>query len=84
MSKKKKPQPGDHIHLTESQQEALTTIFKTYDAYRHTVRLFSDMLKDEQERAWDTVFELFPQYKDWNVRWDRKDKLLELIYPKST
>lgn len=83
MAKKKKLQPGDYIPLTDSQQETLITIFKTYDMYESTITLFSQRFKEEREIAWDAFYEIFPLYKDWNVRWNRKEKRLELLYPKS-
>jgi len=83
MAKKKKLQPGDRIPLTDKQHEVLETIFKEVDNLNSALQTFARMHKDAQDRAWDAFYLLFPEYKDWNVRWVKKDKHLELMYPKS-
>jgi hypothetical protein len=83
--KRKKPElkPGQRIFLSDDESKSLEVIFKEADDLEHLILSLNSRLRKERTQAWNSFWTLYPQYGAWNIRWNRADKTLELLYPKS-
>ena len=73
---------GLYRELSDREQETMKGIFDAYDTVNFMVIHLDNLLKQESERTWKTFYETFPEYVDWNVKWNRVEKTLKVLYPR--
>ena len=78
MKKKKIYKTGDVLHIEKREMATMDTFHKELESFSLMFDVLAEKQRNHQRRFWDTIYDLYPEIKEFDLYMDWKKKEITL------